>query len=931
MSLNGEIFSQNKNKPIVFTANLVGKDIRLYGMDYSSLNGNIRIDSDMIEGKQLKGTMGEENDGLVNLEHFYVKFDNEVNSLFSGNLQGNPQSILNGTQRIHEISKDNRKLVVGKLNPSPISVRGAFSPKPHATNHPQIPQTPLHETLAAILQWDIDANISFEQLTLEKANFKQFRARIFCKTQVCSRSKVRIEGPYIQQKSLTKGTPQIIADIAKFSLQESDIVTKIVNFPLQSFSNEQNLSGILSGTLNTYGPWQSWQTNSRLSIDDLSIVGNNLGHFQLNADTDNNNKLELRLEGLGGWLAARASFPRTLSGPSRAFLTLKEVPLDRFLPLQWRNKSDYQVIVNSDAIMEGPAPLTPLSQDQQWYQKWTVVGSLRDLLGQAKDFKFGLQSPAKFSFKNDTWEISNFIITQLSENGAQSLTRLEGNGRYNITTQETLAFTSLHLDLSALPKLFSQFGTSFGQIETSLQLSGIAPNLKWKGEGRIDKGAMLVQAFPPTIRNMDLAFSFNDSRIEIENFSGTKGDGKFEIAGAVDWSKMLTDDDELPALRLFANLSNTQTRIPIPVFQSIDTEVTGEVSVCRRSLCSEMGASQKNATNKKEEPIFISGNIELRDARVTRGLDCMSIVNAIPKSNEDLIEPNKTSIADRLLLNLTFSAPGTIALDTKCARTHLTAKELHIDGPSNNPQIMGHIETVDGTGTGQFSNIKFNIESAAIEFDGPFNNPRYNILLSTSVAGYREDKQRIDYKVFIQLDDRPLNKERKQPEIRAEPPLHPDGQRLLTQTDLVAMIITGRGPDASSPTSLSTEVVANQFATMGTNAIFAEARLESSVSRMFNRLSAGIVDRVAIDPLFESGRPKFRIRTIMEPVERVNINLETDQDPAGTNVSAKNASLNAQWILNNRINLGLDLSFQGEKVDTPLSMGAGILFRFGGD
>ncbi len=69
----------------------------------------------------------------------------------------------------------------------------------------------------------------------------------------------------------------------------------------------------------------------------------------------------------------------------------------------------------------------------------------------------------------------------------------------------------------------------------------------------------------------------------------------------------------------------------------------------------------------------------------------------------------------------------------------------------------------------------------------------------------------------------------------------------------------------------------------------------------------------------------------MEPVEKVNVNLETDQDPAGTSASAKNATLNAQWLLNNRINLGLDFHIKDENTGTPLSMGTGIVFKFGGD
>jgi hypothetical protein len=366
------------------------------------------------------------------------------------------------------------------------------------------------------------------------------------------------------------------------------------------------------------------------------------------------------------------------------------------------------------------------------------------------------------------------------------------------------------------------------------------------------------------------------------------------------------------------------------VFQALDAELSGDISFCRRMNCDDL-ISSKRVSGTTREPLVITGKAVVRDARITRALECAAIASAVSAQTPSVTDELSSKILAAIQLNLDIDVPGTITFDTKCARTHFTSRKMHVEGPLASPSIYGHLETNGSSGKGAFGNISFNIDKASIDFDGPYNNPRYDLLLSTSVIGYREDRQRIDYKIFIRLEDRPQNPERAQPEVRAEPSVHPDGQRLLTQTDLVAMLVTGRGPDASSPSSLSTELIANEFANAGTNAIFSEARLESSVSRMLNRLSAGIVDRVVIDPLFDAGRPKFRIRTIMEPIEKVNVNVETDQDPAGTSATAKNASLTAQWILNNRINLGLDFRLKEETTGTPLSMGTGILFQFGGD
>jgi hypothetical protein len=926
VNIKGSIISKNSKDSVSFVSHLDGRNMRLYGVEYQTLEGDLSITDKGVFGKNLKGSLGEKQDTLIDMNHFFVLFDDEVHSEFAGKVSGSIRSGLLATQKLHKLEESEKNPFLGTIREGTITVRGPFSP--HTVPNLPAPESliAVRDSLNSLLNWDIDASISAAGISIENFEIPKITTRINCQKGLCSKSNLRSEGPYLRGHNKESG--YTVLDINEFSTLGAKINLRAANLPIGTLSGPENLKGNLSISSAISGTWSRLATDTRINLNNLIVGTNSYGDSQAFINSNGKNDLEVRLEALSGRLRARGVFPHNLIGPSKVFLTLDSIDPTKLLSPEVRSEYNLLSALDGTATLEGPAPFSHTQRNMPWYDQWSATGLINNAKVQIQSILFALVNPIRFSFQHNLLKVEPFQIADVSANGSKSL--LKGTAQFNTKTYALVTSTDVQLDLNSLQNVFPQIGKSQGSLGLSLRVEGKYPDLNWKGSGALSNGALLLNSFPPAIRDLEIDFGFNNNQVLLNTVSGKKGEGTFFINGILDWSKMISEDDFLPAIRVSASLDRLQSRFPIPILQALDAELSAELTFCRRLDCGNNVAASRPSGSTKDI-LLISGDAVVRDARITRALECAAIASALSNQNQSRPTESVEKFLSAIRLDISVEAPGTITFDSKCARTHLKAQKTQIQGPLSNPSIFGHLETSDSSGSGKVGNITFNIEKASIDFDGAYNNPRYDLLLTTTVAGYREDRQRIDYKIFIRLEDRPFNSERAQPEVRAEPPVHPDGRRMLSQTDLVAMLVTGRGPDASSPSSLSTELIANEFATAGTSAIFSEARLESSVSRMLNRLSAGIVDRVIIDPLFDAGRPKFRIRTVMEPVEKVNVNLETDQDPAGTSASAKNATLNAQWLLNNRINLGLDFHIKDENTGTPLSMGTGIMFKFGGD
>jgi hypothetical protein len=938
----GELEAASSSAPITFSSKVSARDVRLYGVDYGELTGEWGLDSERVWGKSLVGKIGPSNQSRLRLNSFEVRLDEAVNSAFDGSVEGQISDLFFALKTL--IPEDPSNYPQGEIKEATIRVGGPLSPAtrrgPEAYENQALRAYLTDdqlETLGAVLNWTSNVRLNIQNPSWKQSRAGHLRLALNCQTGSCEKSRLVVEDIRGQDASKSHLHNGLFLDVSQFSLDQVQLAARFQNLPIsEQLPKEWGGSPIVNGRCEMQGQWESLRAFAEATIDALSVSGKRFEPIQILLMTNKKMPLEFKISAQSNQIQGRFLIPKKRGATTTGYLNLRNADLSPLLPAAVLAEYQAGLKISGDIQLSGKLiPETPVLNSvpqpaKPWFHSWNALGRISSADASFKQISLGLNAPAEFQLNGDTLALQGLRLQNRSEK-SDLLLLLDLSGTYNLTTNAVRAAANLNLNLAALPIVFEPFGESRGLLAAQVEVSGNAPNVSLKGEGRVKSGTVLLDAVPPAFREIDLTFRFNDKAVEIESLRAKKGEGVIEASGGLNWEKVANKSDTWPSLAFDFNLSRVQSRIPVPAVQAVDVELDGRLQLCRRQQCEDR-TNAVTLANTPSDPLLIAGNLVAQDARVSRGLDCVAVFDALLDSSGSENGDSSNSMTDKIAMDLELQAPQSLAIDTRCARTRMSVDRLAISGPLSNPRIIGKIETADSAGSGQLGNIRFNIENGSLEFDGRADNPRYDILLSSTVPGYRVDRQRIDYKIFIHLDDRPQNKRRKQPEIRAEPPTHPDGQRPLSQTDLVAMLLTGRGPDASSPVGFSTEFVANEFATLGTNAIFSETRLQSSVSRMFNRLSAGIVDRVAIDPIFEAGRPKFRIRTIMAPVENVNINMETDQDPSGTENKARNAALTSQWILNNGINLGLDLRAREAPVGTnPFSMGGGVTFQFGGE
>lgn len=913
--MSGRLYASGKDAPIRFQSRLQGRDVSLYGVDYATIAGEWGIDPDGVWGKDIHAEIGDKKEAAIRLEAFQVGFADGVPSRFVGTVDGEASGVARAIRGFFPEASSREVIdsLSARIEEARIDIAGP---------------------IAEPLRWTTDLRLHFADLDFRFGKIKSLKAGMKCREGTCSTATLLAAGLGGAGASSSGAIAVSAHGISQEKVDGASL--RLENVPLSLFAlPQETMEGMLSGTASLSGPWKQWAGEANVVLHKATLMKRPLGFARLVALSDPSGQIRATLEAQNNQLLARFQIPLTLSGPAAAFVWMRAFDPSVFLSDEIRSRFNIFSRVDGSVQLEGPAPLTPMSQP--WYRAWKAKGRFDDLhfsvreVDAAQDLRFDLvRSPARKSedepasmLMADVREIKlDQLRLRAIDRAGRNLGFVELGGLLRAQEKTIAVQSDLDVDLKVLgllmPKMFAEGG---GRLMSNLQLEGPMDDLRIRGNGELRKGQLLVLPYPPKVEDLDMRFEFTDRRVRIIDFNGKKGEGTFSLAGVATWEKTPEELADL-SLDLQLQLSKFLTRAGIPVLDFVDAEVDGEIHLCSGDLCAQQEGRVRG--------MFVDGHVSILDARISRELGCQAIVErALRRSSDEPVVTRRNSMP--VFLDLEVEAPGTVSLDTLCARSQLSVDRLRVSGTAASPRVLGTIEARSGSGEVRLGNIRFLVNSASFNFDGASAAPAFEMELVSKVTGHRADRSAVDYSVFLQVSGRTDDKDSIVQRLWADPPTHPDGQKPLSQTDLVVMILTGEGPSANSG-GLSTSLLANQIATLGTNSLFEQARFDSSVTRVLRRLGVNMVDQVAIDPLFEEGQMKFRLRAVVSPVENVNVNVATVQDPTRTE-ETRNAQIDARWLLNNRINLGVDVRVNDKTEDLPLPLESqvGIMFRFGGE
>jgi len=338
-----------------------------------------------------------------------------------------------------------------------------------------------------------------------------------------------------------------------------------------------------------------------------------------------------------------------------------------------------------------------------------------------------------------------------------------------------------------------------------------------------------------------------------------------------------------PEFGVRARLDKIQTRLPAPIFRSVDATLSGNVEL-----------------NGVAKPYDLRGGIVINRARAFRDLTCDEIVAAVPQNTKERLQLDTTPWFS---FDIAIDANESIQLLTKCVRAAVSAK-LRVLGTNQALRFSGKV----GADSGRVQVLKanFEIQKAEVIFDSPIAfDPRLDIQMTTQIEGYQ---------IFMNLDGYSSSP---RTSFWSEPSTTPWGAP-VGQAEILRMIASGRAPksEAAGGSALASQVA---------NYVYGSTALDESISKAFSKLTAGFVETVRLQPIIENGQTAWKASLSRSVGDRFNLGLDVEQSPL-----VNNQSLTGTLYLNQTVNVLGGFDRKSNQSESYLELSGGLRFMFGG-
>lgn len=739
--------------------------------------------------------------------------------------------------------------------------------------------------------WSLKLSSNIEDLDFLNGKVNDSKVILNCKVGICANSVFLLNN--IQDKSPDKNSPGKGASFAffelnNFSFDYSRFKGKVNNFPISAFSTPDNkLSGKLNANLEMGGKWNELEGNFKLLASDFSMNNSWFGDISLvgKQKLDNNFSIDFSLYNnqiLGNYL-----IPRNVEQNTILFVKLSNFDATNLLSDNVKTNYNLFSQFNGSFSFQGPMGFDQF-KNNSWYQKWTGKGTLDSGHVQVGRMLMDINTASLINFNGKIIDLNAFQMTG-------QIGKIEiGNSKFNLENKYLNTSLNIDANLNKIDQLHDDFGSSEGNLKGQFILDGYLSDLTTSGSLVLDAKTLFLKNYQPAFTNLFGKFEFNGNKLELNSFYAEKGAGYISGAGSIDFSKLFSENPQLPDLFFKLSAQNVDLRIPVPIIQLIDTTFDAGISISGNSM-----------------PYNIAGDVTITKFRIFKDIGCDEITKQLNLQNSSLNTTQGTSIPIANL-NINLQALNSLVVQTQCVRGKFsTSPTLHIAGDTTNPVLIGNL-TTDRANLFLLKS-RFEVKRADFNFiELQKYDPNIDVQMEARVASYT---------IFANLNGR---FSRPKIDLSIIPPNLPNGDR-MTEFDIISIISTGQIPAQSSSANLLSAST-NVFFSFG-DSTPGLGVLNSTV----NTVTAGLFDNVNVVPTSQNGQYSWRVTASRSVAERFNLGVSYQGQSGDAGASP---SFTADYFLNDVISLFSSYSITNSSTSSTQQQSlsdytGGLRFRFG--
>ena len=901
--LRGEI--RTERGAVVFETDIAARDFVFDGFGPAALRTHLRIDSDGLTMSRISAQAQDVRAAGLRLssQRIYVSFGQRPSS-FQLKLNGNLESLRYWSPQ---------RALLADLRGEAKNLAAAWD---MSLSHLDVPAI------------DLDAQI--ENFSFGALHARQVSGRLSCDNFLCASSVLHLNGASIetgdQPRGQSNGTlslrfrnvsaPGFALDMSSSALPfasgspdqgAAQRSSGSVGAPSQGQAGARNFTGQINARLQLAGPFAAgWpEVRGSISLDDIVYSGTQQGSLMLDVTTvteghrnhagagvvpnlasQATRKVDARLSGAFDQVKGRVSFDLDPAGKASGILEATNFDVMSLFGAQRARHNLYSEL-SGRLSFTSPSPLAPGAfVSEAWQRGCRADGVIDRFVWSAEGTRAEVTRPMILAWHDDRMSVSQVALRSVrsgderaQEESPSSL--VQGDFNYSPRAGSGSAKLSGQVHLGILQSLTTYVDDVQGvlTIDASARFEGGLPNLRGKVTVEADK--LGIAGFDPDITLLKGRADLSGDKLEIISLSGNKGSGQFDVLGSIKFP--FGSGDIEPDLRLRTRLNRIQTRVPAPIFRTVDLTASGGLELAGTG-----------------RPYRLTGQVSIDRLRAYRNLDCNGIIESLPKGTTERI---RGDAQQWFQFDILFESQESVQLLTECVRSNISAK-LRVLGSELAPRFAGMLST--DAGIVQVLKARFGIQRAEVVFDTPIAfDPRLDIQLAAPIENYQ---------VYLNIDG---YSSAPRTSFWSEPATTPWGAP-VGQAEILRMIASGRAPKSDTGQG---NVLASQVA----NYVYGSTALDESLSKALSRLTSGFVDTVQLQPAIENGQTAWKATLSRGLGERFNLGLNVEQSPI-----ANNQSLTGTLYLNQTVNVLGGFDRKSNSSESYYELSGGLRFMFGG-
>jgi hypothetical protein len=729
----------------------------------------------------------------------------------------------------------------------------------------------------------LQAEVQVKDLSSKILKARDLRASISCHQGWCSGSRIFAHDVALGQASLKRpknGEARRDALFDSTAIVEFDSLSDralSLRADLQSVPFEWGAGGkkAVSGSLDfrggIQGGWKDWELSSMARVDGLSLFEVPLGGMLINATSHGGGAVNLVASGLFDQIQARLIFDHQLQKSTQLYINMRSFEIFKYLSIFSNTAVRPGGAVTGEFSIDGPGLKNLMQGKEELYKALSGDGVVQKFQCETGGESFALERPVLVDLKSGLVKFTP--VTIKGRTGG-----LVGRGQFDLRNSHFSSQIDGQLDAVLLTQWMSGLSQASGNIIVNANLDVSQEGSRVRGEARAENVFLSGQYLTPPVTSLNGRVVFQDSKIEIPSLTASKGSGQLDLIGTIDLQpdEALTISEQDPSIALRANIRSAMFRWPQPLFDTVETNLDGQIELVGKS-----------------RPYLLNGEVKILKGRAYRDATCQELlsVNVGGASDKSIVAVQRPFAQ----LNLSLDADNSFTLQTTCIRGRVSSS-LKFSGTDVEPVIGGQVRLDNG----QLNLLKtrFDVTRADAVFD---NMVRMEPRLDAQMVAKIEK-----YSVFVGAEG-PLSRPRLN--IWSDPSTGPDGTPLSRPT-LIRMISTNRGPGETTQTAV-TQALAN-----GVVGFF-----DDPLSQAVSKITRGFVDRFELQPILESGQSSWRARVSRDLGEKFNLGLDLEPN---------SQSLTGELFINESVNVLGGFDRRSSQIGTYSELKGGFRFQFGG-